>query len=278
MKIVRVLLTMGLAFCGAVAGFAQEPSPPSAKLAAPGSSEAQKSDEKARLLVQQAIEALGGPAYLDVHDVQQQGRTYSLHHGESTSNGVQFWRFVALPDKERLEITKQRDIAYVYNGEKGYEITYKGAGPIEAKELSEYLRRRKFSLDTVLREWSKTKGVAVFDEGPALSGNRPAEQVTLVNLDNNAVTLLLDPANHLPLGKKFSWRDPVDKQLNLEEETYDNYRLVGGIMTPYNVTRFFNGDMTNQRFLNSVLYNQNPPTAMFDPNSGYSSNKQAGKR
>ena len=27
-------------------------------------------------------------------------------------------------------------------------------------------------------------------------------------------------------------------------------------MTPFSVTRFYNGDMSNQRFLNSVSYNK----------------------
>jgi len=50
---------------------------------------------------------------------------------------------------------------------------------------------------------------------------------------------------------------------------YENYRPAGGIMAPYNVTRFFNGDMSNQRFLNNVTINQGLDQAMFDPNSGY---------
>jgi hypothetical protein len=42
----------------------------------------------------------------------------------------------------------------------------------------------------------------------------------------------------------------------VEDEVYDNYRPVQGIMTPFTITRYFNGDMSNQRFLNSVTYNQ----------------------
>jgi len=40
-------------------------------------------------------------------------------------------------------------------------------------------------------------------------------------------------------------------------------------MAPYNITRYFNGDMASQRFLNSVTINQSLDPAMFDPNSGY---------
>ena len=273
-----ILLMLCLALCGVLRCLAQESSPQTTALSpaamVPGD---QASTGKARLLIQQAIEALGGASYLGIRDMQQQGRTYSFHHGQTTSNGVLFWRFVEFPDKERLEVTKQRDVSYVYAGDKGYEITYKGSHPVEAKELSDYLRRRKFSLDTLLRQWVQTSGVAFFYEGSAISGNRPAEQVTLVNPANDAVTLFLDPANHLPLGKRFYWRDPVDKQRNMEEETYDNYRLVGGVMTPYNLTRYYNGDMSNQRFLNTASYNQGLAPAMFDPNAAYDPNKPPSK-
>jgi len=48
-------------------------------------------------------------------------------------------------------------------------------------------------------------------------------------------------------------------------------------MLPYNVTRYFNGDMSNQRFLNGATVNQGLDQAMFNPNSGYNPNKPAKK-
>src|ERR1700720_3148296 len=132
---------------------------------------------KARALLDQAIQALGGQAYLNIHDMQQEGRTYSFHHGRPTSNGVLFWRFVEYPDKERIEVTKERDVAYLYTGDKGYEITYKGAHPMDKKDLNEYLQRRRFSLETLLHSWINDPGVAFFYDGNALAGNLPAQQI-----------------------------------------------------------------------------------------------------
>ena len=68
------------------------------------------------------------------------------------------------------------------------------------------------------------------------------------------------------------------RQRNIEEEVYENYRLASGIMAPYNVTRYSNGDMASQRFLNSVTIDQGLDQAMFDPNSGYNPNKTPAKR
>lgn len=235
--------------------------------------EAQQNATKAKAIVEQGIQALGGEAYLNIRDREQQGRGFAFHAGRSSGNGNLFWSFSEFPDKERVEITKERDIAELYIGSKGYEITYKGAHPIERKDLDDYLRRRRFSLDTVLRTWVNDSSVVMLFEGNAIAAQHSALRVTLINAQNESVTLFFDTDTHLPVKKTFEWRDPVDRQKNLEEEIYENYRSVSGVMAPFNVTRYFNGDMSSQRFLNSVTINLGLDPAMFDPNSGYNPNK-----
>jgi hypothetical protein len=238
----------------------------------------QENARKAKAILDQAIQALGGQTYLTIRDREQQGRGYAFHHGRPSGGGSVFWSFAEFPDKERVEITKERDIAELYVGNKAWELTYKGARPIEQKDLDDYLRRRKFSLDTLLRTWVNDPGVVLLFEGAAIAAQHPSQQVTLINSEDESVTLYLDSDTHLPVKKSFSWRDPVDKQKNLEEEVYENYRQASGIMAPYNVTRFFNDDMASQRFLNSVTINQGLDESMFDPNSGYNPNKPPGKQ
>ena len=252
--------------------------PASAKPAAPPAAvpmdkEGQENANKARRIIEQGIAALGGQTYLTIRDREQQGRTYGFHAGRPSGGGGLFWSFSEFPDKERVEFTKERDIAQVIVADKGYEITYKGPHPLEKKDLEDYLRRRHYSLDIVLRAWVSDPGVILLFDGNAIAAQHPALRVTLINAQNESVSLFFDADTHLPVKKSFEWRDPADKQKNLEEEVYDNYKPVSGIMAPYSVTRFFNGDMSNQRFLNSVTINQGLDPAMFDPKSGYDPNK-----
>lgn len=228
---------------------------------------------KARAIIEQAIQALGGQNYLNIRDREQQGRGYGFHHGRPSGPGSLFWSFSEFPDKERVEITPQRDIAELYVGNKAWEITYKGPHPIEQKDLDDYLRRRRYSLDSILRNWVNDPGVIFLFEGNAIAAQHPSLRVTLLNAKNESVTLYFDTDTHLPVKKTFEWRDPVDRQKNLEEEIYENYRPVSGIMAPFNVTRYFNGDMAGERFIFSVTINQGLNPAMFDPNSGYNPNK-----
>jgi hypothetical protein len=224
----------------------------------------QENARKAKAVLDRMIQALGGPAYLGIRDVSQQGRTYSFYHGRPSSVGTVFWRFYKYPDRERIELTKQRDVAFVYNGNKGYELTYKGAALEDEKTLTDYLRRRQHSLDWVIRKWLNEPGIALFYEGSTVAEERPAEQVTILNSKNESVTLFVSTDNHLPVKKSYSWRDPLDKLRSTEDEVYDGYRNVQGIMTPFSVTRFLNGEMSNQRFLNSVTYNSGVSDSLFN--------------
>lgn len=243
------------------------PAPPSAS-AAPATSSSIPTDQenagKAKQLIQQAIQTLGGQAYLTWRTQTSQGRSYSFHHGEPNSLGTLFWRFREYPNKDRLELTKHRDVFEIFNGDNGWEVTFQGVRKLEGDEIQPYLRRRHYSLDGVLREWINQSGVAFFYEGQRVAAQKQTEQVTIMNAKNEAVTLNFDINTHLPVRKSFSWRDPTDKERNVEEEIYDNYRNVQGIITPFDVTRTYNGEMSAQSFLTNASYNETLNPELFD--------------
>jgi hypothetical protein len=161
--------------------------------------------QKAKQIIDRAIEALGGQSYLNVTDMKMEGRAYTFHHGEPNSLGTVFWRFRKFPDKDRVELTKKRDVIQIYSGDKGYEITYKGVRNLEMKDqLEPYLRRRHYSLDIVLRQWLHQPGVALFYEGQKVASQKETDQVTIMNNKNEAVTLNIDINTHLPVKKSYS--------------------------------------------------------------------------
>ena len=230
---------------------------------------------KAKAVINQGIQALGGQAFLTWRTQTSEGRGYSFHHGEPNSLGTLFWRFKQYPDKERVELTKKRDIFEIFNGDTGFEVTYRGARELDPKdELQPYLRRRHYALDAVLREWINAPGAALFYEGQTVAAQKETDQVTIMNSKNEAVTLNFDINTHLPVRKSFSWRDPTDRQRNVEEEIFDNYRLIQGIMTPFDIARIFNGDMAAQTFLTAASYNQELNAGMFDAHASVANKRR----
>jgi hypothetical protein len=221
--------------------------------------------QKAKRILDDMIRALGGEAYLTLRDMKVEGRGYAFYHGRPSGLGVVFWRFWEWPDKDRVELTKQRDVVELYLGDKGYEITYKGVTAQDPKLLSEYLRRRDHSLEVVVRTWLAAPRSMILYEGTSIVEQKLADKVTILNAANDSVTLAIDPRTHLPIKKTYSWRDPNDRQFDEEAEIFGNYRLVQGINTPYSTVRMLNGEMSAQRFINSVSYNNGFDPSMFEP-------------
>ncbi len=127
-------------------------------------------------------------------------------------------------------------------------------------------------MESVLRKWMYEPGVALFYDGTALGNANLADKVTITNSRNESVTLFLDTATHLPVKKSFAWRDLSDKYQNVEEETYDNYKPVQGIMTPYTLSRYYNGDLVSERFLSKIKYNDELADSLFEANAKPASN------
>ncbi len=229
---------------------------------------ADASSSKARELIDRMIAALGGQAWLTYQTLSQQGRSYNFYHGKPTSEGILFWRFYEYPDKERRELTKQRDVVYIYNGGKGYERTYKGTAADEDKTVQEIARRNRHSLEVVIREWLKDPKTVLFYDGQAVADQQLVDVVTLLNQENDQVSIGIEVHTHLPINKRYSWRDP-DKYKVEDETIYGNYRKVQGIQTPFTMTTTRDGEMTGQSFLSHAEYNATFAPGFFDATITY---------
>src|ERR1035437_263902 len=220
--------------------------------------------QKALQILNDMIRALGGDAYLNVRDTKTEGRAYAFYHGQPRGQSLEFWRFWEWPDKERVELTKQRDVIELNVGDKGYEITYKGTATQDPQQLQDYLRRRDHSLEWVIRKWLGASDTMVLYNGTAMVEQQLVDQVTILNSTNDSVTLSVDPRSHLPVKKTYSYRDPLDRQFDEDSEVFSNYRLIQGIQTPLSVVRQRNGEMSGQRFVTSATYNNGFPPTMFE--------------
>ena len=256
-----------------------------------------ESARQARALLNQAIEALGGRAYLTYESRSEEGRYYPMHHGKTESTGIPYIYYLEYPDKDRFEVLKVKDIhiipgsidiggvksnkveiALIHNGDKGYETTYKGTTAQDKVELERYLRRRQHSPEWVFRKWINDPSVALFYSGLKIVDTKPAEGISLLNSQNDSVDVWFDQTTHYPIKISYSWRDPKDKQKNVEEEVYDHYKPEQGIMTPHSITRYFNGETSQQRFINAAKYNLNLPDALFEASVNYNPEEPTKRR
>jgi hypothetical protein len=242
---------------------------------------------KARAVLDQTIQSLGGEPYLTYTNREEEGRYYPLYHGRTDSTGIPYRYYVEYPDRDRFEVIHTKDVfllfgqigdvkvknktdvVLIHNGDRGYEITYKGTAAQDKLDLENYLRRRQHSIEWVFRKWIRDPNVALFYNGSAVVDGKETEGVTLLNSQNDSVNVYLDLNTHYPVKISYSWRDPKDKQKDIEDEVYDSYKLVQGIWTPHSITRYFNGETSQQRFINTADYNLKLPDTMFEASVTY---------
>jgi len=225
--------------------------------------DAAKNAQQARAQLDLMVKALGGDAWLHMQNREYQGRSAGFYHGKPSGATVEYWEIHSWPDHDRIEFTKHRDVVQIFGGDEGWEVIYSGKKELPKDQVEDYLRRRDHSIETVIKTWLKDPATILLYEGQHLAESHLADQVTLISSKNEAVTILMDSQTHLPLRRSFQWRDPLYKDKDEDAEEYDNYRPVDGFQTPFNITRFKNGDMVNQRFLFKALYNQTLPADEF---------------
>ncbi len=237
--------------------------------AAPPPVSSQEQDKRGRALLQQMVEALGGDAWRNRTSMLREGHTASFFHGAPTLNVVDFWDYTrfptaAEPEAERIEFTKKHDVVQIWTPTNGFEITYKGNKPLPEEQVQDYLRRRSHSIESIIETWLKEPDIVVLYEGTTMVERRMAEKVTLLGADNDAVTLELDANTHLPLRRSYQTRNTTFKDIDEEEEQYEDYHLIQGIQTPLSISRYHNGDLSNQRFFTKVEYDVPLTPEMFD--------------
>ena len=232
-------------------------------------------ENRGRRLLEQMVDALGGDAWLNRTDWISYGKGATFYKSQPNPYVSEFEEYTrAQPFGVRVIIvsklgvfipTTKRDVAVIWTPDDGYEVTFRGKKELPKDEVEDYQRRRRHTLDVVVKDWLKQPGVMVTYEGTGLVGRRLADKVSVLTASNDEVTIALDESNHRPLSRTFQWRDATYKDYDTDEEQYDNYQPVQGIMTPLTITRLHNGDTVSQRYLTKVVYNIKLSSDLFDP-------------
>jgi hypothetical protein len=108
----------------------------------------------------------------------------------------------------------------------------------------------------------------LFYDGQSVANQQLVDVVTLLNKDNEQLSIGIDVQTHLPISKRYSWRD-ADKYKVEDETIYGNYRRVQGIETPFTVTNQRDGEISGQSFLSHVEYNNTFAPGFFDATATY---------
>jgi len=222
-----------------------------------------ESEAKGRELLQKAIAALGGQAYLNVKDLYRTGRLAQFASNGELSGFVKFEDYVKLPDKNRTEYANKKNLMSVNNGDKGWELDRGGVIEQPEESIKRYLEGFKKDVDMLLRTRLGEEGLRIRYAGMDILDLKPAEWVEVTDRERRITKIALNQATLLPVRAVYIHRDPETRQRTEETEYFSNYHTFSGIQTPKQISRERNGRKVYQVFFDVCQYNINPSDFLF---------------
>jgi hypothetical protein len=240
---------------------------------------AQSRQEKARQLLDKALEALGGQAFLDIKTVKQTGRAYSFYrqnlrgfavvtiynqYEPMRENEDRDW----LPLSRREVYTEKGDYYVLFQNGKGWEITYLGARPLPEDMLQRYRISARREIFYILRYRLQEPGMYFYYSGTEIVDNVPTHAIEIIDNEGDAVTVYLRMSDNLPVQQVYIRRDPKTRIPYEEKSTFSKYRKVGAVTLPWNIQHQRDGEKTFELFGRTAEVNGKVNPAMFQLQSG----------
>lgn len=232
--------------------------------------------ERGKQIVDEAIQALGGRAFLEVKDRTETGRVYSFYREQLRGLSVAriYTRYLTPPApparatgmlvRERQSFGKKdEEYAVLFDEEKAWQITFRGARPLPAETLARYRDSTRRNFFYILRERLGEGGLTMEYKSSEVVDNTPVAVVEINDADNNAVTVHFHQSTKLPVRQIFYRRD--EQRVKHEEVTlFAKFRDVGGgVMWPFAITRMRDGEKIFEIFSESVAINKDLDDQLF---------------
>ncbi len=234
--------------------------------------QAETRQERGKRAVNEALQALGGDAYLRMQDRVENGRAYSFYRQELTGLSVAriYTRYLApvpgqIAVRERESFGREEASGAVLFTENGaWEITFRGARPLDDQRYANYKDSVLRNILYILRQRLKEPGMDYYAQDTDFWENRPVQIVDITDAANLTVTVYFDQMSKLPVRQVFRRRNPVYKDFDTEETVFANYRDVGGgVKWPCSLVRKRNGDKTFEMYSDTVAINQDLQDSLF---------------
>lgn len=205
-------------------------------------------------LIEQAIKALGGDAYLKVQSERSQGFITIFRENDadqklssSRSDTQTFINYVILPNKERVDF-KGAERKFIQSNADEHNWVYDSDSQILKDQNVDQRRRfeqsQRFQLDRLLRTgWHTPHVQLVYLSRQEVFPRQYAEGVKLSFEDGAEATLFFDLETHLPVALRFPRENFNGQQVNAENHFF-KYLEYKGIKAPYVVDLLENNHQT----------------------------------
>ena len=222
-------------------------------------------DEKAEQIIQRAIEAMGGSAYLNVRTIVGHGQFTQFKDGESGLPSA-FVDYIVFPDRERTEFrassgkiiqTNTGDTGWVYDG------AAKSIKEMTKAQVEDFKIALRASVENLLRgSWRKEKAkLAYVGRREAGIGQRN-EVVRLTYPDGYAVEFEFAAKDSLPMKVLYKRKNAEGNEV-AEEDRLAQHLKIQGVTTPFVIDHYSAGAQTSRINYQSMELNTSIPDSLF---------------
>jgi len=238
---------------------------------------AEDSQARAKRVIDEAIAALGGPAFLNMQDRSESGRVYSFYREKITGLAVAtvYTRYLPVSDPHAFGVVERDSFAKsnkddkemyadLFTADGVWDISYRGVRPLPKDRLPRYKESQRRNVFYILRMRLHEPGMIFESRGADVLDNRPVEIVDITDADNDTTTVYFDQTMKVPIRQLFYRRDPMTKDRDEEVTIFSKYRDVGGgVKWPFDIQRMRNGEIIFQIYSESVKINQGLADSLF---------------
>ncbi len=234
---------------------------------------AQNTVNKGKDVVDRSLAALGGDRFVNMRYRVASGRIYSFFRDQLSGLDVAKiyteYTDTEPPDgvaiRERQLLGKKRDYSFLFLPKEGWDITFRGARPIEDEQWQRYVRTTRNDILYILKVRHNEPGMTFDYIGSNVYLSTHVEIVDITDAQDQTVRVYFDHNTLYPIRETFSWLDPVTKYRNDAVAEFNKYRDIGGgVMWPFTVERSRNGYKSFQMFADNMEANGTIPPKTFD--------------
>jgi hypothetical protein len=217
---------------------------------------AEESAARTKVILQQMISALGGAAYLNLHDSECNGRLaqFGQYTGELGADAP-FHETRMPPDKMRREVGKKLNIIDVYNGNQGWSLDKGGVEDGNGVAIASFQAGLKLSFDVLVRSRLAEPGMYFHYGGEDVVDLRQVDWAQLEDTDGRTYKIAVEKSTHLPVRFVILTRNPQTNDQIEDVTRFSNWHVQDGIETAFQVSRTRDGKRISQVFYDGCKYN-----------------------
>jgi outer membrane lipoprotein-sorting protein len=242
---------------------------------------------KGKQILNDLINAFGGPGYTEVRESQCDGRRALFGHSGELTGFINFSDFRRYPDKDRTEyIAKGHNTIFqsllgidgldlshggvfitLFNGDRGWTFDRSGVSEMPVTSISEFQEQSKRNIDNLLRLRLKEPGLAIRYGGTDTVDLKEVDWVEITDSEERKFRLAVDHSTHLLVRSVVSTKDEENQQIDDDVNIYTKYQLKDSVWVPLQITREHNGRRNAQIFFDTCRFNPGFPDDLFSKES-----------